>query len=656
MEKKTEKTEHILACLSSSPSNAKIIRTTAQMAEAFNGSFTALYVKTPANDNLTKENEERLQENIRLAEKLGADIATVYGEDVSHQITEFARLSNITKIVLGRSRDIKHTILKRHSITDKLIKSSPNLDIHIIPDADIRRTYISPEAFKKIHIPSWKNMITMLAVLMASTGIGYIFHRLNFTEANIITIYILGTMLTALFTKNYICSGICSFIGVILFIFFFTEPRLSLRAYESGYPITFAIMLIASLIIGTLANKLADNAKQSAKAAYRTKVMLDTNQMLQKANDTQSVIEIMAMQLTKLLARNIIVYPVIDGSLADEQFYTVDTDNNKTIIQTKSDRKVAQWTLKNKKRAGAGTNRMNNTPCQYLAVKTSDEVYCIIGIDAQAKAIEPFENSILMSIIGECAIAIQNIQNAKEKEKIAILAKNEQTRANLLRAISHDLRTPLTSISGNAENLLYHFNEIDEDTRKHILTDVYEDSGWLISLVENLLSITRINDGRMELNMSSYLVDEVIAEALKHISHKAKEHNILTKFDDNLLLAKMDARLISQVIINLVDNAIKYTPINSDIIVATEKIGNKVRISVTDNGNGIPDDIKPKVFKMFYTGENKIADCRRSLGLGLSLCQSIVNAHESEIILCDNTPKGCNFYFELPIYEVNLNE
>ncbi len=656
MELKTEKTEHILACLSSSPSNAKIIQTASQMAKAFNGSFTALYVKNPSNDSLTKDNEERLNKNIRFAENLGANIVTVYGEDISYQITEFARMSKVTKIVLGRSRDVEHLIFKRHSITDKIIKASPDLDIHIIPDTDIRTAYILPEAFKKIRIPSLANILTMLAVLIGSTFIGYVFHRLNFTEANIITIYILGTMLTALFTKNYICSGICSFIGVILFNFFFTEPRLSLRAYESGYPITFAIMLVASLIIGTLANKLADNAKQSAKVAYRTKVMLDTNQMLQKANDMQAVISIMATQLSKLLARNVVVYQNIGGSLADKQIFPVNAESKCEGISSDNEISAAEWTLENGKRSGAGTGRMKNTKCQYLAVKTTEEVFCVVGIEVGAKAIESFENSILISIIGECAIAIQNIQNAKEKEEIALLAKNEQTRANLLRAISHDLRTPLTSISGNAENLLSNFDKINEDERKQILTDVYDDSRWLISLVENLLSITRINDGRMELNMSSQLVDEVVVEALKHTSRKAEKHNIYTTFDDELLLVKMDARLISQVIINLVDNVIKYTPENSDIIVSTGKTGNNVRISVIDNGNGIPDDIKPNVFKMFYTGENKIADCRRSLGLGLSLCQSIINAHGSEIILCDNIPHGCNFYFELPIYEVNLNE
>ena len=189
-----------------------------------------------------------------------------------------------------------------------------------------------------------------------------------------------------------------------------------------------------------------------------------------------------------------------------------------------------------------------------------------------------------------------------------------------------------------------------------MLTDVYDDSQWLINLVENLLSITRISEGKMNMTMSPQLVDEVILEALKHINRKGASHNITTDFKEELLLADMDARLISQVIINLVDNAIKYTPDGSDIKISAVKEQDTIYVSVSDNGEGIPDSKKSEVFKMFYTGENKIVDCRRSLGLGLSLCESIVNAHGGQIILTDNKPHGSVFTFTLKVSEVNLNE
>ena len=237
-----------------------------------------------------------------------------------------------------------------------------------------------------------------------------------------------------------------------------------------------------------------------------------------------------------------------------------------------------------------------------------------------------------------------------------MLAKNEQLRADLLRTISHDLRTPLTSILGNADNLLTNGDSFDSSTKMRFYKDIYDDAMWLIGLVENLLSVTRLENGKMELNMSAELVDEVISEALRHINRKKTEHFIQVENEDEFLLAHMDARLIVQVIVNLVDNAVKYTPKGSIIRITSKRQDNLAVISVSDNGRGIPDDLKERVFDMFYTGANEIADSRRSLGLGLSLCRSIVNAHGGSITVCDNIPHGTIFTFTLPAEEVHLNE
>lgn len=224
------------------------------------------------------------------------------------------------------------------------------------------------------------------------------------------------------------------------------------------------------------------------------------------------------------------------------------------------------------------------------------------------------------------------------------------------RAISHDLRTPLTSISGNASNLLSNGNSFDEATKKQLYTDIYDDSMWLINLVENLLSVTRIEEGRLNLHITEDLVDDVISEALHHVNRKSIEHHISVQNKEDYLLAKMDAKLMVQVIINIVDNAIKYTPKGSNILIKTWKQGDKAIISIADNGDGIPDDMKERVFDMFYSGANKIADSRRSLGLGLSLCKSIVNAHGGKIAVSDNTPHGTVFTITLPAGEVEIHE
>ena len=245
---------------------------------------------------------------------------------------------------------------------------------------------------------------------------------------------------------------------------------------------------------------------------------------------------------------------------------------------------------------------------------------------------------------------------AREQEKLRHEAAQAKLRADLLRAISHDLRTPLTSISGNASNLLSNGASFDADTKKQLYTDIYDDSMWLINLVENLLSVTRLEEGRLNLSLSEDLVDDVIIEALRHVNRKSVEHYIEVENEDEFLLAKMDAKLIVQVVINIVDNAIKYTPKGSHILISTKKQYDKAVISIADDGAGIPDEMKPRVFDMFFSGANQIADSRRSLGLGLSLCKSIILAHGGAIWVEDNHPKGCSFYFTLPILEETSHE
>ena len=214
----------------------------------------------------------------------------------------------------------------------------------------------------------------------------------------------------------------------------------------------------------------------------------------------------------------------------------------------------------------------------------------------------------------------------------------------------------MTSISGNASNLLTNEEAFDAETKHRLYSDIYDDSMWLINLVENLLSVTRLEDGRMNLHISAELVEDVVSEALRHVNRKSVAHHITVEHKDELLLAKMDAKLIVQVVINLVDNAIKYTPPGSNIKIRTERKGEKAIISISDDGPGISDEVKPHIFDRFYSGANKIADSRRSLGLGLSLCKSIVTVHGGEITVKDSKPQGTVFTFTLPAEEARLNE
>ena len=648
--KKTD--EHILVCLSAAPSNQKIVDTAAKMANALQARFTALYVQTGTkSEALDKEN---LEEHIRYAEMLGAEIVTTHGENIPVQIAEYARLSNVTKIVIGQSNARRNHFFSKSTLTEKLIEIVPDIDIHIIPDTVKTRSYQKQPFTWYVEKPSAKDYFLTVFIFAVCTFIGLLFQKLKFTDTNIVTIYILGVLVTSIVTDGYLCSIAGSFLSVVLFRFFLTEPRMSFHTYAVGYPVTFFIMLISSVLTGALAAKLKTHAKMSAQLAFRTQVLFDTDRLMQKAQGETEILDVTCTQLIRLLNRNITAYVVENGTLSGGKLFSEEKEDTEDFLIPEEQR-IARWVYENRQRAGASTQYFPQAKCLYLAIRNGNSVYGVIGIPLQEEILDSFEYSILLSVINECALAMENAKNATEKEKNAVLAKNEQLRADLLRAISHDLRTPLCSISGNADMLLSNSNRLDEATKHQIYTDIYDDSEWLIGVVENLLSITRLNDGRLKFKFTDQLLDEVISESLRHISRKHDDYKIVADCEE-LVLARMDVRLIIQVLVNLIDNAIKYTPSGSVICIRGIKKDGKAQISVEDDGPGIPEEMKPHIFEMFYTGKTTVMDSHRSLGLGLALCHSIIEAHNGTLILTDHDPHGCNFIFTLPLSEVTLNE
>ena len=648
--KKTD--EHILVCLSAAPSNQKIVDTAAKMANALQARFTALYVQTGTKSEAL--DKEKLEEHIRYAEMLGAEIVMTHGENIPVQIAEYARLSNVTKIVIGQSNARRNHFFSKSTLTEKLIEIVPDIDIHIIPDAVKTRSYQKRPFTWYVEKPSAKDYFLTVFIFAVCTFIGLLFQKLNFTDTNIVTIYILGVLVTSIVTDGYLCSVAGSFLSVVLFCFFLTEPRMSFQTYAVGYPVTFLIMLISSVLTGALAAKLKTHAKLSAQLAFRTQVLFDTDRLMQKAKGETEILDVTCTQLIRLLNRNITAYVVENGALSGGKLFSGEKENTEDFL-TSEEQQTARWAYENRQRAGASTQHFSQAKCLYLAIRSGNNVYGVIGIPLQKETLDSFEYSILLSVINECALAMENAQNAMEKEKNAVLAKNEQLRADLPRAISHDLRTPLCSISGNADMLISNSDRLDKATKHQIYTDIYDDSEWLIGVVENLLSITRLNDGRLKFKFTDQLLDEVIAESLRHISRKHDDYKIVADCEE-LVLVRMDVRLIIQVLVNLIDNAIKYTPPGSVICIRGIKTDGKAQISVEDNGPGIPEEMKPHIFEMFYTGKTTVADSHRSLGLGLALCHSIIEAHNGTLILTDHAPHGCNFIFTLPLSEVTLNE
>lgn len=654
--------EHILLCLSSAPSNAKVIRTAVRLAEVFNSGLTALFVEAADSRKENPEGSRRLMENMKLAEDLGVRIATVYGDDPALQIAEYAKAGGVSKIVLGRNNTRKFGFFRRKNLVDRLMQMTPDIDIYIIPDT--QPAFWPKHFLKRVPIGfSWKELLKVFMIEAAASVIALMFYRAHLGLENIITVYILGVLFSAIWTDGWLYGVINSMLGVIIFNFLFTEPRFTLLYYDARYAITFIVMLIASLVTSSFTTRVKRQAGKEARKAYRTAILLETSHKLQKTEGAEGVMKATAEQLCKLLDRTVVFYPVVpEKGLGSPMVFPV-TDNEDTSGYITGDEgAVARWVYKNNKHAGATTNTLPGTNCLYLAVRGQKEVLAVAGIvmgrmmSEERRELDSYEKNLMLAMLDDCGLVLEKHLLDKEKREAEVKAENESLRANLLRAISHDLRTPLTSVIGNAGILMEKSDILEERVKHQLYTDIYDDASWLVNLVENLLFITRIENGTMELVSDAELIDEVFQEALAHLDRRSFEHTIKVLLEDDLLMAKMDVHLIVQVIINIVNNAVKYTQMGSVITLAAERKGHMVVISITDDGPGISDEAKQNLFEMFVTAEKKRGDSRRGLGLGLALCKSIISAHGGTLTVTDNKPHGAVFTFTLQIAEVNSYE
>ena len=659
------KTHKVVVCVSPAPSGPRILRTAAEFASAEEAPLVALYVETPTHAAISEENSRRLDANMALAARLGARVETVFGEDVPARIAEYAHVNEVDTIILGQSVLPVWKTLFQTPLSDRLSSLLPDKTLMIIPDVSARpQRTVKISQQQENHV--LKDIVTAVLLLGAATVLGILFQKAGLQEANIVTLYILCVTLTAVMTSSPAAGIVSAAASVVTFNYLFTEPLFYFQVYDPGYMITFVVMFIAAFITGTLASRLKEYAQQSSKKAFRTQILLDTSRILAQEDSRGRIMEVTAGQLLKLTERKILIYSVADGVPDKVKVLEPDRgeDRDPAVQGTLSaspgeeEREIASWTLREGKSAGAWTEVFSRAGYLFLPVQIYAHSYGVFAIGRGEKALSSFVRSICDSIVGECALALENEYNERAREEAAVSVKNEQLRTTLLRSISHDLRTPLTSIYGNADNLLADQGNLDEATKREIYLDIRNDSYWLISVVQNLLSVTRLENAELKLDLNMELIDDVIDEALKHTDHSSGNRSVLFVRSRDDLYAEMDASLISQVIINLVNNALKYTPDGSVIKVETEEIsapGKEIAVSVSDNGDGVSEEELPNLFTLFYTGQKKAPDSRRGLGLGLAVCRSIVEAHGGKICAENLIPHGLRIWFTLPEKEIILN-
>ena len=680
----------VMVCLSPSPSCRRVIRAAARFAGSGNvpdPAPLALYVGTSGRE---ADEDSRLRENIRYAREYGFEVHTIRGSDIPLTISEYARHEGVTDLFLGYSPP-SFFLQTKPAINEKLLTYLPTVDIHIIPDP-VSSSYAGTIRRNTPGAPIWnpQDLVLVLGVMTVATLLASWFYVSRYSNSNIITIYILGVLIASVMTSSRIYGTFAAVLYVLLFNFLFIEPRFTLLVYDSAYVMTYLVTVVAALITGTVAVRLKNIARVSAENAYQAKVLLDTSNRLESAADSDAVINTTCMQLVHLLNRAVIFFPYTDsekkapvtgktsettgtpGRMTDKESvepsglpdapaavpaYLLFPAGEKTISPQVPEREqeAVRWSMQNSHQSGAFTSHFEDCTCRYLSVFSGDSQYGVIGIDMEDRPFTEFENTILLSIVHEGTMALENKRIIQEQKKAEINAENERLRTVLLRSISHDLRTPLTSIYGNAANLRSHEADLPREERCKLYGDIMEDAGWLNAQFENILAMTRLESGP-GVRMTIENMEDVIDESLRHLpAHPLHEIVFLQDAPDIspdsgicLPLVQMDSRLIMQVLINLLGNALKYTPDGTRIEIRLACTPDTVTVDVADEGPGIPDDDKPHVFELFYTGHHTLSDSSRSMGLGLNLCAQILHAHGGSIEVLDNIPAGAVFRFRLP--------
>ena len=411
--------EHVLACISAAQSSAKVIRSAARLAYAFHAQFTGLYVETPDMQEADEKTKKSIRQNMELARALGAKIVTVYGSDIGSQVAEYAIVSNVSKVVLGRTNHRFFLHKPRAEVLEKLNCMAPNIDVYIIPDKKNIKPALQHKKNKKN-----KNEETsptqvrwefgeINVILVLTTVAAWLFQRMHLPESNIIMVYILGVLISSYISDKKIYAVYSALFSVLAFNFFFTEPYYSLKAYDRGYPTTFIMLFMVGLFTASQTRKLKLQNKESVKKAYRTEILLENSRKLRRCRSEKEVWEQLAAQAEKLLNLSLIIYPVDKKGLLEEPMLFPRKGAKKDSLQqlfTPQEKAVAKWVAANHHRAGACTHTLPTADAMYLPVQDEETVKGVLGIFLEERRqIQEFKYGLLIAMLNETGVKLKDV-------------------------------------------------------------------------------------------------------------------------------------------------------------------------------------------------------------------------------------------------------
>lgn len=488
----------------------------------------------------------------------------------------------------------------------------------------------------KIRRKLFSNLIIMLLIMIICTAISMFFSYIKLSESNIVMIYLLGILLFSFLAEGYLYSLAASICAVLVYNFFFTEPYFTLKVNNPDYIITFLVLFTVGFITSMLTNRIKlekelvkDREEYISSLYYIEKRLLN----VKSADDLAKV---SAEEIAKQLNCNVMVnFSSPSGNSICKNV------EGKDVFQDSIDNSACLETYQSGSPCGYGTTLFSEANAFYTPIISQNGVLGVIGISLPDRTIlTKAQRSFIDVIAPQIAVVLERERIYEKQQKAQMEFQAERMRSDMLRSISHDLRTPLASIMGLASTSLDNYDKVNDEIKKKFLQSIYEDADWLNEFVENILQTTRFEEGRMKLNLEQEAAEEIITEAVTHVKKHARNHKIIVNIPNEIILVRVDGVLLRQVIVNLLNNAINYTQEESEITITLFREENRVIFEVKDNGPGISDEELQHIFERYYHRSTKEYTKRKGIGLGLSLCKSIVEAHKGNISVRKNNPHG----------------
>lgn len=632
--------ERLLVCVSGSPYSEQLIRGTRRLAEELKAPWHTVYIETPDSDRHTRENRERVWRDLRFAEGLGAQVATVTATSVPEAVTEYAVRHSITKIVVGKPPSSRWRDLLHPPIVDQIIRLSGNSDVLVISIAQ-------PAGAAQPHRPRRSVVPFDRAGYLFATGlvvVATLFCTLvsHFLEpTNLVMVYLLAVVIAAVRLGRR-PAMLTAFLGVLCFDFFFIPPHLTFAVADTQYLITFAVLFLVGIVISSLVARARERAEVIRTRELQTASLYYLSRDLAAAADIGRVLQAVKNNVEEALSAKVAVF-LPEGERLEQQAVS------EGFVLDLKEQAVADWAFRNRQPAGCGTDTLVSAGLIYLPLQTPASQLGVLGVQMEDELDYRSTESrrLLDAFATQAAMAIERVQFSHQAEQAQILQARENLERALLNSISHDLRTPLVTVTGVLASLRDEGMHLGEQSRRELLETAADEAERLNRFVGNLLDMTRIEAGAIRLNSELCDIQDLVGCAMAAIKQRVGGRSIRIRLADDLPMVPLDLVLMTQVLVNLLDNSLKYSPPEGNIEISSRLEQCWLLLEIADQGPGVPEQDLKRVFDKFY--RIPVPEGVGGTGLGLSICKGIVEAHNGTIKAINRAGGGLLIVIRLPL-------